>query len=88
MLLKNQNKPPSLSDKGKWRRGKISDILEWDVSMEIVHASAIVQIWSEPSTLQTCNNRDYVERDFLIFVQSMISDSTINRLRPDLGFLS
>ena len=62
--------------KGNGGKGKISDILECDVSMEIVYASSIVQIWSEPSKVQTFNNRAYVERSFLNFVQSMISDFT------------
>ena len=43
--------------------------------MEIVDAAAIVHIWSELANFQ-----QYVERHFLTFVQSMISESTITRL--------
>ena len=84
MLLENQKELPSLSDKRKWRKGEISDISECDVSMEIVYASAIVQIWSEPSKLQTFNNRAYVERHFLTLSRAWYRIP----LRPDLGFLS
>ena len=38
--------------KGNGGKGKISDILECDVSREIVYASAIVQIWSDPANFQ------------------------------------
>ena len=50
MLFENQKVPPSLSDRGKWKSGTQSDILECletsscDVSMEIADAVAIVHI--------------------------------------------
>ena len=62
MLFEKQKEPLSLSDRGKWRSGTKSDILECletsscDVSMGIVDAAAIVHIWSEPSKLQAFNN--------------------------------
>ena len=65
-LFENQKEPSLLSDRGKWRSGKQSDILEWlktyscDESKKIIDAAAIVHIWSEPSKLQAFNNTQNV----------------------------
>ena len=84
--FENQKEPPSLSDKGKLRSGKKSDIIEClkisscpmnDVSMKILDAAAIVHM-VRPT--KAANFQQYVERHFFPFVQSMTSASTITRL--------
>ena len=85
-LFENQKEPPLLSDRGKWRSGGKIDILV-RMAENFFLRCVYENCWccchcpyNMVGTIKAATFQQYVERHFLTFVQSMISEFTIIRL--------